>query len=157
MGVELFQRVYEEFKGKELPPEFGMKNALKNIFGVASTRIDIAYRSLMDSAQDAGFFDVRGSRTHLIMPAMQMAPSPVLPQTDDKNEELALGGGNGGGNESGSGNAGGARMASTPGSLSNVKARYIETLIKALEEKGKNGELDEALMTRIEKLLEAQS
>jgi hypothetical protein len=45
---------------------------------------------------------------------------------------------------------------SGPATLDDVKARYINTLIAMLEEKGKAGEMDEALMGRIEKLLQIQ-
>lgn len=151
LGVELFRRVYEEFKGKELPPEFGMKNALKNIFGVVPTRVDIAFRSLMDSAQDAGFFDTRGSRTHLIMPAVQAAPPPSTPAAEEE-KQVAFGGGSGTGGGNGT-QPPGSGAQGTLATLDAVKARYVQALINVFEEKGKKGELDTELMARIEKLL----
>lgn len=161
LNVELFRRVYDEFKGKELPPEFGMKNALKNIFGVVPTRVDVAYRSLMDSAQDAGFFDTRGSRTHLIMPTVTLPPQANLPDDGDAAAliALAMGGADGGGRGSippGSAGAGKTSISAITPSLDSVKARYVQALINVLEEKGKSGDLDEELMARIEKLLESK-
>lgn len=156
LGVELFRRVYEEFKGKELPPEFGMKNALKNIFGVVPTRVDVAYRALMDSAQDAGFFDVRGSRTHLIMPVVNPLPQSRLPDDGDAAAGVALDmGAPGGGGELPPGGGAVSRTGGTANlpTLDAVKARYVQTLINALEEKSKTGDLDEKLMARIENLL----
>lgn len=149
LSVELFRLVYEEFKGRELPPEFGMKNALKNIFKVMPTRVDVAYRTLMDSAQDAGFFDTRGSRTHLIMPSVQAAP-PMASYHDSQAAEVAHGGG-GSGSEISNPLPGGLKLP--PTNLDAVKARYVQALINALEEKSKKGELDSDLMARIEKLL----
>lgn len=155
LNVELFKAAFEEFKGKELPPEFGMKNALRNTFHVVPKRIEIAYRVLMDSAQDAGFFSTRGARTHLIMPPLQVAPPPPPPPaaSDDGFEDSSGGSGGGGGDNFDGGGGDSGKPAQLLTNLGAVKARYIQTLINVLEEKGKSGDLDEALMSRIEKLL----
>jgi hypothetical protein len=154
LSVELFRRIFEDFKGKELPPEFGMKNALRNTYKVVPTRVDVALRVLMDSAEDAGFFSTRGARTHLIMPQLQVAP-PVNPPSvtefhDDSEKNRGGGGGNGGGGNDD------LILRKGETSLSAVKARYIESLIQVFEEKAKQGDLDETLMSRIEKMLEGQ-
>jgi hypothetical protein len=148
LNIDLFKRVFDDFKGKELPPEFGMKNALRNTYRVVPNRIDVAYRVLMESAESAGFFETRGARTHLIMPPLQPVSTPTGLPTDSETRE----GSNkpGGGSGDGVGGSGQTRTLT----LDAVKARYVQTLINVLEEKGKQGELDEALMTRIEKLLE---
>lgn len=161
MNVELYRKVYEEFKGRELPPEFGMKNALRNIFKIVPARVDLAYRTLMDSAQDAGFFDTRGSRTHLIMPMVKPLPAttPQVSAADDEASAEFGGGSDGGGGDGsdGGGNSGhqpqGKAERLLTRSMDAVKAQYIATLIKVFEEKSKDGELDEKLMERIEKLL----
>jgi len=133
-----------------------MKNALRNTFGVVPSRIDVVYRVLMDSADDAGFFATRGARTHLVMPTFQ-PPSGTATGADggDTGSSSGTGGGTGGGNggDSSNGNTGNSQQLS----LQGVKARYLQTLINMLEEKSKNGEPDEALMTRIEKLLGEQT
>lgn len=154
LGVELFKRVYEDFKGKELPPEFGMKNALRNMYKVVPTRVEIAYRVLMDSAEDAGFFATRGARTHLIMPQLQVAPPANLPSDDDSDKDRTGGGDGSGGGGNGDGSRTDTRKSASV--IGAVKARYIESLINIFEEKAKQGDLDEALMERIEKMLEGQ-
>lgn len=154
LNVELFRRIYEDFKGKELPPEFGMKNALRNIYKVGTNRIDVSYRTLMDSAEDAGFFSTRGARTHLIMPLIQPVNAP--PQ-NEVQEEIETGGAS----EAGMGSSGevsaGAQESKSASTIEAAKARYLEALISTLEEKGKSGELDTGLMERIEKLLGVSS
>jgi hypothetical protein len=155
LNVPLFKRIYDDFKGKELPPEFGMKNALRLQYGVTQTRVNEAYRSLMESADTAGFFETKnGARTHLIMPLIQAVPgaaAPAAPEEKPREEFGGGGSGNGGagsGGDSPKGNLGG-------GALDDVKARYVETLIKLFEERAANGEMDEKLMERIERLIGA--
>ena len=163
-NVQLFKRVYEDFKGKELPPEFGMKNALRHQYGVVSKRIELAYRMLMESAEQARFFETRnGAKTHLILPALPSPPGPASParssvsETRNANESIIAGGNGGSGGDDGGKNSPEAikvRTAPT-GSMADVKARYLESLIKLFEEKSAKGDLDEKLMERIERLLEA--
>jgi hypothetical protein len=164
LTIPLFKRTYEEFRGKELPPEFGMKNALRNQFGVVPNRVDLAYRVLMESAEQAGFFETRmGAKTHLILPAFRPGtPMPTALQeglsdaaTESSGTDASGGGGSGeGGDGRGTGSAE-MRMIRSPAAnqLDDVKAKYIATLIKLFEDKSANGELDEKLMERIERLL----
>jgi len=173
LSVELFARIYDEYKGKQLPPEFGLKNALKTMFGVAPPGVERAYRVLIESADTAGFFETRaGARTHLILPTINKGAATVAQQM---SPDAQTGGGDGGGGDGGdgggrdvpgsagglSGQISGGRAGSgdsgrPPSGIEGAKARYIQALINVLEEKGKTGELDEALMGRIEKLLEAK-
>jgi hypothetical protein len=168
LNVELFLRVYEEYRGKQLPPEFGLKNALKTIFGVNPTSVERAYRVLIESADTAGFFETRaGARTHLIIPTVKKTPGQALAdrQEDERPVAVASGGGEGGGPPDTASAAWSAslvpierlRESAAGNSLDVVKAHYIQTLVDAHSEKIKKGELDEALMTRIEKLLGLQS
>jgi hypothetical protein len=148
MGIPLYKAVYEEYHGKELPAEFGLKNALRTRFGVTPQRIDRAYRALMESAEVAGFFDVRGSRTQLIMPALQRPPESKLEeeQTDDDSSTAQP--------ESGNGNGRGRPPRTPTQSREDLQNDYVAALIAVFREKGAKGEVDEALMTRIEKLLD---
>lgn len=148
MRVPLYQAVYEEFRGKELPPEFGLKNALRTQFGVIPKRTDRAYAALIASAETAGFFDVRGSRTQLIMPTI--GPSTTPPPSEEEGSDEESGDGHGDGN----GGSGGPPPVRTREELQN---EYVGTLIALLREKGTAGDLDSALMERIEKLLELSS
>jgi hypothetical protein len=151
LNVELFSKVYEEYKGKELPPEAGLKNALQSMFGVAPARVDRAYRALMDSAEEAGFFATRGTRTHLIVPTIQKGGSApglalVAPQADaDSPERITP-------------TSADAPVATTVMNMHAVKAKYANVLIDLMQERAKStGQIDEELMSRIEKLLEEKA
>jgi hypothetical protein len=149
LAVPLYAAIYRENQGRELPPEFGMKNALRTMFGVVPGRIDEAYRAFMASADAAGFFEVRGSKTQLIMPMVPIGlprsgPSNA-PDDGDKNAE-------GGEHASGSGGGGGGN-GPPPRQPGDLRGEYISALIGLLRDKGAKGEVDETLMARIEKLL----
>ncbi|KRC11071.1 hypothetical protein ASE11_19520 [Hydrogenophaga sp. Root209] len=160
LNVELFRRIYEDFKGKELPPEFGLLNALRNQYGVVPGRIKDAYRILMESADTAGFFSTKaGARTHLIMPLVTPVPGAAMVAPAEVQSDVTphdFGGGGGGQTPppppppSGTG----AVQHFPQGSLSDVKAQYVSTLIKLFHAKSEKGELDEKLMERIERLLD---
>lgn len=159
-NVALFKQIYEDFKGKELPPEIGMKNALRNTYGVLSTRVDLAYRIFIESADQAGFFSTRGARTHLVIPsiASQPASNPNRKVEDETGgDESDLGGGGGGGGDSGDGGGDDRNGRQNPERpsilLQDVKAKYLNSLIAVFEKKTANGEIDEKLMERIERLL----
>jgi hypothetical protein len=160
MNCDLFRRVYEDFKGKELPPEFGMKNALRNIYAVKPERVNDCYRILMESAETAGFFTTRaGARTHLIMPMVQAAaPAQVPPAV--VGQEPALGGGGG----DGGGDGGGLiypvahapavmHTGATAPQPASAKDAYLNALIRVFEKKAADGDVDEQLMQRIERLI----
>lgn len=74
LNVELFEKVYERFKGQPLPGPQGLENLLKTEFKVVPAQIKTALRSLMDSAESAGFFDAAG-RGRLVMPIAANASS----------------------------------------------------------------------------------
>jgi len=155
LNVALFKRIYDDFKGKELPPEFGMKNALRLTYGVAANRVHEAYKSLMESADTAGFFETKsGARTHLIMPLIQPVPGAAVGTPAAEKPDLG-GGGGGGGGDAGGGGAG--EQQPQDRALADVKAKYVATLIKLFEERAANGDLDEKLMERIERLIGAPS
>jgi len=144
LAVPLYAAIYRENQGKELPPEFGMKNALRTMFGVVPGRIDEAYRAFMASAEAAGFFEIRGSKTQLIMPMVQTGlPRSVPPSESDEDE----------GEERASGNGGGGGGKTPPRQPGDLRGEYISALIGLLRDKGAKGEVDETLMARIEKLL----
>lgn len=77
LAVQLFNRVYEDFKGGQLPPEIGIKNLFQNKYGVLPDRIAQAMRVFFNSAEQAGFFAATGNRTRLIKPSLTSAPVPV--------------------------------------------------------------------------------
>ncbi|HUF52492.1 MAG TPA: hypothetical protein VMR52_01810 [Dehalococcoidia bacterium] len=145
LAVPLFRAVYDEFYGGELPPEFGLKNALRIRFGVIPSRVDVAYRTLMESADAAGFFSTRGSRSQLIIPTIVQPSVDSDPPPADDPDESDLGGG-------GSDDEPPDKRSRTL-SMDQLKGQYVATLIDLLREKGRSGEFDASLAERIEKLL----
>lgn len=151
MNVPLFKRIYEDFRGKELPPEFGMKNALKLRYGVAANRVGNAYKTLMDSADTAGFFETKnGARTHLILPLIQPIPSTAAVQPASEKPAQEFGNGNGGG-----GDENPPPNNQQVGVISDAKAKYLAVLLKLFEKGIEEGAPDEKLMERIERLIGA--
>jgi hypothetical protein len=105
-----------------------------------------------------------GARTHLIMPVIHSAASQTAAPVgvaEDHEDAVQLGGGSGAGGGGGSGGGGGgvvppAIPKASSAQLADVKAQYVSTLIKLFETKSAQGELDEKLMERIERLLEGK-
>lgn len=67
LNVELFDKVYERFKGQPLPTNQGLENLLKNDLKVVPAQVKNALRTLQESAESAGFFDAAG-RGRLVLP-----------------------------------------------------------------------------------------
>lgn len=62
MAVPLFGAVFESMQGKPLPPsKTGFKNMLRTQFGVGEKQLAVAAGRLLDSAQQAGLFDIAGT------------------------------------------------------------------------------------------------
>jgi hypothetical protein len=68
LAIELYRRVYEEFKGASLPADKGFENHIRGL-GVPEKVTDEARRSLKRFARQAGFFQFGEDR--LIMPAIR--------------------------------------------------------------------------------------
>ncbi len=141
LSVPLFRVVYDDNHGKQLPSDFGMKNAFRTRYGITPSRLDDAYRALMDSADQAGFFSTRGGRTQLIIPRVgSVSPAAEPPP--------AVNPADGGG---GSGDDGGRTQPPTETrTKDSLESEYISALIGLLRQKG---EPDPALMAKIEELL----
>jgi uncharacterized membrane protein YgcG len=151
--VPLFKALYEEYRGKDLPEGLGLRNALRVKFQVVPKRIDFAYRTFFDSAETAGFFQARGNKSQLILPVIRGSSRAEMPS---RNELHDGGGSDGNGAGSGGGHSGGDGRDNPPQAKSkdDLQNAYIGTLIEALREKSKAGEMDQDLMGRIERLLE---
>jgi hypothetical protein len=151
LSVPLYAAIYREYQSKELPPEFGMKNALRTMFGVTPGRVDEAYRAFFSSADAAGFFEVRGSKTQLIMPMVPAGIPRTLPLVESSAEDgTETEGGNGGG-------GGGFTPPPSPPTSEDLRNQYVSALIGLLRERGTQGDIDTELMERIEKLLGVSS
>jgi hypothetical protein len=144
-AVPLFKALFEEYKGRDLPEGLGLKNALRLKFGIIQGRIDLAYSVFFDSAETAGFFEIRGSKTQLIIPLIK---SP--PKTEEPPKQKHF-------DEDGPGNEPPIPPRPPIKSRDDLQNEYIATLIEVLREKTKEGNMDDQLMERIERLLDLKS
>lgn len=62
LSVPLFNSLYAELKNSPMPSDGGIKNLLKQKFGIMDAKVNVAFRVFMDSARFAGFFDVAENR-----------------------------------------------------------------------------------------------
>lgn len=88
-AVELFTKVFEQFRGKQLPPESGLKNLFKTVpYSILPDRIDPAVRVFLNSAEQAGFFSTTNDRSRLIEPRIgPQTASPAPTSTPGPSEE----------------------------------------------------------------------
>lgn len=115
LDVDLFSRIYEQFKGSVLPPEIGLKNLFANTFKIVPDRVQVAIRTFLNSAEQAGFFSTTGDASRLIHPVKMgsgsraAAPAAIPPATTPDeppapvSEKPKVGGGGGGGGGGGDG------------------------------------------------------
>jgi hypothetical protein len=64
LAVPLYSKVFDEFKGRPLPPPSALERALVN-FGVGSKVAEKARQALVRSAKQSGFFDLSADRLTL--------------------------------------------------------------------------------------------
>jgi len=86
LNVELFSKVYEQFKGGSLPPESGLKNLFQQTYKILPDRVPQAVRVFLSSAEQAGFFRAAGDKSRLVKPTVHSAgkaPSPELTKKDE--------------------------------------------------------------------------
>lgn len=67
LNIELFNKIYERFKGQPLPSETGLENLLRTDLKVVPAQIKTALRTMQESAESAGFFNTAG-RGRLVIP-----------------------------------------------------------------------------------------
>jgi len=139
-SIPLYKAIYDEYSGRNLPEGLGLENALKNRFQVTPKRLYFARKTFFESAETAGFFETRGSKTQLIIPNFK-APLPKTKPLEGKGIT----------DDSGSGND---EPPPPPAkSRDDLQNEYIATLIQMLRDKSKEGEKDKELMETIERLL----
>ncbi len=78
LAVPLFGKVYERFRGSQLPQEVGLKNLFENTFKVLPDRVAQAVRVFLNSAEQAGFFATTGDRSRLVRPAAANVPPQTI-------------------------------------------------------------------------------
>jgi hypothetical protein len=92
LAVPLFSKVYEQFKGAQLPPETGLKNLFRTTYAILPDRVAQSVRVFLNSADQAGFFvSTNGNRSRLIRPspspASVTAPTPAADSAKMKKDE----------------------------------------------------------------------
>jgi hypothetical protein len=110
LSVPLFSRVFDEFKGKQLPPDVGLGNLFLNTYKIVPDRVDSALRVFLSSAEQCGFF--QSGRDRLIKPSVSQShvKPPVTPETP-ATQELPLPADKPRGGGGGDGGAGGVDTA----------------------------------------------
>jgi hypothetical protein len=109
LNVPLFKGVYDEWKGRALPPDVGIKNMFERQYSVVPDRAGPTVKVMMDSAESAGFFKTTPGERKLVMPILKASgASDGHKARDEQPRHMDEGhGGNGGGGGSGNGGGGG--------------------------------------------------
>ncbi|HEX6393442.1 MAG TPA: hypothetical protein VFZ97_08370 [Acidimicrobiales bacterium] len=81
-AVPLFHAVLEQYHGRPLPDEGGLRNALTTRWQITPEKAPAVLARLMDSAEQAGLFQVAGNRTTMIRPTIH-EPSQGRPAARD--------------------------------------------------------------------------
>jgi|HubBroStandDraft_4_1064222.scaffolds.fasta_scaffold84592_2 hypothetical protein len=95
LAIPLYKLIYERHRGVRLPEEFGMRNLMTTSYHVPSgERAARAYKVMMDSATQAGFFTAtKGQRSHLIEPIIgqgstaTVEPESSMPDSSDGGDD----------------------------------------------------------------------
>ena len=96
LKVPLFARVFENYKGSQLPPPAALERAIVS-FGVGPKVSKNARQVLMRSAQQGGYFEL--SQDRLTLPPNRLFALPEQQRKDESEQRGSdAGGGNGGGN-----------------------------------------------------------
>ncbi len=95
LAVDLFKRVYEQYKGGTLPAEAGLKNLLETQYSVVHDRVAPTVTILIQSARYAGFFKAGPDR--MVMPVIVKGATP--PPVEPPSVPRKNGGGGGGGDD----------------------------------------------------------
>src|SRR5438270_530466 len=99
LSAPLFGKVYEQFKGSQLPPEVGLKNLFQSTYKVTPDRVANAVRIFLNSADQAGLLVRSGDRSRLIRPTPAFAPARSAKSPEDASpvppEKPRGGGGDG--------------------------------------------------------------
>jgi hypothetical protein len=72
LQVPLYRRLFDEFRGRQLPPSPAALERTFQSFGVAPKQVERARQAFQRSAQQAGYFD-HGSRDRLVRPPIGSA------------------------------------------------------------------------------------
>jgi len=90
LDVVLFSKVFEDYRGNQLPPEAGIKNLFQSKYKILPDRVPQAVRVFLSSAEQAGFFSTTGDRSRLIKPAIIQSNNAPLSAPDDAQPIQAM-------------------------------------------------------------------
>lgn len=85
LSVQLFGKVYEQFRGGQIPKEIGLKNLFHSTYKIVADRAGPSVRIFLNSAEQAGV--LTADRTRLIKPSATSAAKPQAPEKPEKPEE----------------------------------------------------------------------
>lgn len=119
LNVDLYQKVYDEFKGGPLPPQAALQRAIVKM-GVGAKVADRARIALMRSAKQAGFFESAADR--LVKPPIRQE-APEEAQAQEQPPGTGGGGFGGGGSDQHPLIAGLLMTLPTPGEEWSVEER----------------------------------
>jgi hypothetical protein len=94
LSVPLFSKAYEEFKGRQLPPQAGLERTLRS-FGVGAKVADRARQVMLRAAKQAGFLELQPDRLTL-PPVKTEKPADTIKKDEGKGAGTG-GTGSGGG------------------------------------------------------------
>lgn len=135
LSVSLFGKVYEEFRGRQIPPEVGLKNLFQSKYKMVPDRAAAAVRIFMSSAQQAGLLTADRSRLIRQASAATPAPKPDTKEEQQPATEKPKGGGGGGDGPTGVHSAiiGLLRELPPPGVPWPGKKRFKEAFMATLD------------------------
>jgi len=88
LAVPLFAKVYEQFRGTQIPKDAGLKNLFQNHYKVVPDRVGSAVRVFLNSAEQAGLLS--SDRSRLVRPVGASIPSNKPPAASPPKEDVPV-------------------------------------------------------------------
>ena len=83
LSPDLFRKVFDEFYGKPLPPEAGLRNLIETKYGVVKSRVVPTVRIMLESAKYAGVLNATDKGTRMVRPWGTPPVEPEDPELSD--------------------------------------------------------------------------
>lgn len=143
LSVPMFRKVYEFFDGRQLPPDSGLQNHLQKEHDIPEGQTRRVLRTLMNSAEQAHFFETPGGRSHMVKPLLgdEVGPPDAPEQVEHSQDE--------GAHE----DLASAQPPPQSDSREQVRLEYVRKLVSQI---GSGDHDQESLMDRIERLLDKE-
>lgn len=105
-AVELFERVYEQYKGNTLPNNVGLQNLFGTDYGIVKSRRAPSVRIMLASAEYAGLFEMAAGMSQMVVPPVGLHEKTQISDQnafdgDEPRHKQRGGGGNGNGSSGG--------------------------------------------------------